>query len=215
MTQAFSGAIDGLDEGNVGISAERVAAAAVLGGTTSALTGGKFANGAITGAFSRAFNDDQAHQSDEEKLKVKIQGDIKGVISATIDSDGRLTAALKAGDPISFTLDTDGNITVAGKNLIVKTTIPSDKLGSGLSFGAFSVTAVADSEGNISFSGSAKIPVKTDLFGLKIVISKTINLPNAFFNSSGLLGTAARAGRDRTQKIDDAVRCADEGGEGC
>ena len=193
-----------------------MAAAAVLGGSTSALTGGKFANGAITGAFSRAFNDDQlAHQSDEEELKLKIQGDIKGVISATIDGDGVLTAALKAGKPISFTLDTNGNITITGNNLSVKTTIPRDKLGSGLSIGAFSVTAVADSAGNITFAGSAKIPVKTDLFGFKIVISKTINLPNAFFNSSGLLGPAARAGRDRTQKIDDAERCAVHGGEGC
>jgi len=32
--------------------------AAVAGGTASELTGGKFANGAITGAFSRAFNDE-------------------------------------------------------------------------------------------------------------------------------------------------------------
>jgi hypothetical protein len=67
VTQAFSGAIDGLDDGTIGISAERVAAAAVLGGTTSALTGGKFANGAITGAFSRAFND-ELHGSNSEKI---------------------------------------------------------------------------------------------------------------------------------------------------
>jgi hypothetical protein len=177
VTQAFSGAIDGLDDGTIGISAERVAAA----------------------AFWAALR----------------RGDIKGVISATIDGDGVLTAALKARKPISFTLDTNGNITITGNNLSVKTTIPRDKLGSGLSIGAFSVTAVADSAGNITFAGSAKIPVKTDLFGFKIVVSKTINLPNAFFNSSGLLGTAARAGRDLTQKIDDAERCAVGGGEGC
>ena len=33
--------------------------AAVIGGTAAAVSGGKFANGAITGAFSRAFNDDK------------------------------------------------------------------------------------------------------------------------------------------------------------
>ena len=43
---------------------KRIVAAAVVGGTTSALTGGKFANGAITGAFSRAFND-EAHWKQE------------------------------------------------------------------------------------------------------------------------------------------------------
>lgn len=35
----------------------QVTTAAVIGGTTSVITGGKFSNGAMTGAFSRAFND--------------------------------------------------------------------------------------------------------------------------------------------------------------
>jgi hypothetical protein len=49
-------------------SAKRIAAAAILGGSTSALTGGKFANGAITGAFSRAFND-EIHDRRESFIK--------------------------------------------------------------------------------------------------------------------------------------------------
>lgn len=52
--------IDGIYQGNNdwgGIGA-RVAAAAVVGGTASELTGGTFENGAITGAFSRLFNDE-------------------------------------------------------------------------------------------------------------------------------------------------------------
>jgi hypothetical protein len=52
LTQVFAGRIGGLRS-----SFARIAAAAVLGGTSSAITGGKFANGALTGAFSRAFND--------------------------------------------------------------------------------------------------------------------------------------------------------------
>lgn len=40
------------------VSAERVVAAAILGGTTSVIAGGKFANGALTGAFGRAFNEE-------------------------------------------------------------------------------------------------------------------------------------------------------------
>ncbi len=66
VTEATGPAIDGLDETNhplgQSVSAERVITAAVVGGTTSALTGGSFANGAITGAFSRAFNEEAAHQ---------------------------------------------------------------------------------------------------------------------------------------------------------
>jgi hypothetical protein len=54
FTQAasLSGAFDGIQsrEGNA-------IAAAIVGGSASVLGGGKFANGAITGAFSRMFND--------------------------------------------------------------------------------------------------------------------------------------------------------------
>jgi hypothetical protein len=56
VTQAFSGRIDRIS--GTGASGARVAAAAVVGGTASVLSGGKFANGALTGAFSRAFNDE-------------------------------------------------------------------------------------------------------------------------------------------------------------
>ncbi|WP_181389775.1 FG-GAP-like repeat-containing protein [Leucothrix pacifica] len=41
--------------------AKNAAISAVVGGTASKLVGGKFANGAITGAFSRMFNDLQHH----------------------------------------------------------------------------------------------------------------------------------------------------------
>jgi len=62
VTQAFSGAINGIGKrGNYGSAtnrAYRIAAAAAVGGTASKLSGGKFANGAMTGAFSRAFNDE-------------------------------------------------------------------------------------------------------------------------------------------------------------
>ncbi|QUJ68607.1 hypothetical protein KDD30_05705 [Photobacterium sp. GJ3] len=43
-----------------------MAAAAVLGGTGSALSGGKFENGAVSGAFSRLFNDEIHSDSSQE-----------------------------------------------------------------------------------------------------------------------------------------------------
>ncbi|MHB8447329.1 MAG: FG-GAP-like repeat-containing protein [Rudaea sp.] len=61
VAEAFSGAIDRLDPQNpIGqsVSAERVIAASLLGGTTSVIAGGKFGNGAITAAFGRAFNEE-------------------------------------------------------------------------------------------------------------------------------------------------------------
>jgi RHS repeat-associated protein len=57
ITQAFSGGIDRIDPANLeGFSIERVLAAALLGGAVSDLTGGKFANGAVTSAFAYAFS---------------------------------------------------------------------------------------------------------------------------------------------------------------
>jgi hypothetical protein len=50
---ASSGFIDGAPGGGAG----RVAAAAVVGGTASAIGGGKFANGAVSGAFVQMFNE--------------------------------------------------------------------------------------------------------------------------------------------------------------
>ncbi|HSX52047.1 MAG TPA: FG-GAP-like repeat-containing protein [Cellvibrio sp.] len=78
VTQAFAGKIDAIGgKGSssyfdAGSRAARVVAAAVVGGTASILSGGKFANGAITGAFSRAFND-EAHQNKLEKEQYEKQ----------------------------------------------------------------------------------------------------------------------------------------------
>ena len=57
VAQGFAPQI-GRIRGFPGDSMARVGAAAALGGTTSALTGSSFSNGAVTGAFSRAFNDE-------------------------------------------------------------------------------------------------------------------------------------------------------------
>ncbi|MDO6581317.1 RHS repeat-associated core domain-containing protein [Photobacterium sp. 2_MG-2023] len=57
LTQAFAPSIDTMMPGESGVALMgRVAIAAVVGGTGSKLSGGKFENGAVTGAFSRLFN---------------------------------------------------------------------------------------------------------------------------------------------------------------
>ncbi len=53
-----AGGINGLFENVDGPSLGNTIKAAVLGGTASVIGGGKFANGAITGAMSRALNDE-------------------------------------------------------------------------------------------------------------------------------------------------------------
>jgi hypothetical protein len=62
FTQFASPGIGGIaaNDNTVGAALARTVAAAVVGGTASELGGGKFANGAVTGAFSRFFNDEGA-----------------------------------------------------------------------------------------------------------------------------------------------------------
>jgi len=57
-TQLSSVMIDQIGNGAASYKAHRIMAAAVVGGTIAEVTGGKFANGAMTAAFSRAFNDE-------------------------------------------------------------------------------------------------------------------------------------------------------------
>ena len=54
--------------------AARVFRAAIVGGVGSRLGGGKFANGAVTGAFSRLFNDDAIDKDRQYWKKVKDKG---------------------------------------------------------------------------------------------------------------------------------------------
>ncbi len=76
--QHFSREISFLDQGTRGVSAIRAAASATLGGSVSALSGGNFANGAITSAFARMYNDDF-----HEKLTVK-SGATAGDLATTV-----------------------------------------------------------------------------------------------------------------------------------
>ncbi len=93
VTQALSGGIDRIDSTNQGVSFQRVMVAAMLGGTVSKATGGKFANGAITGAFSRAFNDERrSHRRPAAKFSHYTCADESNCSSSTMTPE--LTNAL-------------------------------------------------------------------------------------------------------------------------
>jgi murein DD-endopeptidase MepM/ murein hydrolase activator NlpD len=84
MSQLVAPAIDGLDNQNIGFSAKRVIASAVAGGTGSVLSGGKFANGAVTSAFSRAFNDEAHFWDRVDKFATYL---LRGTVSWPTDHD--------------------------------------------------------------------------------------------------------------------------------
>ena len=51
-----------------------MAVGAAIGGTASRITGGKFANGAVTGAFSQALNNERAEARNRSELQAALDG---------------------------------------------------------------------------------------------------------------------------------------------
>jgi hypothetical protein len=77
----------------------RVVAAAVIGRTASAISGGKFSNGAVTGAFSRAFNDEMHDQAEKqsfwEHFKNRVMsGQVRDDIYTTLGAYAKCGAGL-------------------------------------------------------------------------------------------------------------------------
>lgn len=99
--------IDALDKGQR-FSPGRIAAAAVVGGTASSLSGGKFSNGAVTGAFSRMFNDEMHHNAG--KSLAEYMQEKYGNLAITKEEWGYVEAGdrksfwdsrLEKGDPLA------------------------------------------------------------------------------------------------------------------
>ncbi len=97
--------IDGIDPSNLGFSPSRTFAAAMLGGSVSAATGGKFASGAATAAFSRAFNDEMHERSflsEAAESVGNVLSDYKDGFDNFITSDAVVNGVAGAGDVASF-----------------------------------------------------------------------------------------------------------------
>jgi|GEM_PF-1703743 len=96
----YSGAVTGgssIFSSGASTQLERVAISAGVGGTTSAITGGNFANGAITGAYVQMFNDEAhellAQQIDAAKAGVElIEQKSKEMGMEVMEADAKLTA---------------------------------------------------------------------------------------------------------------------------
>ncbi|PKM18270.1 MAG: hypothetical protein CVV11_13160 [Gammaproteobacteria bacterium HGW-Gammaproteobacteria-15] len=127
VAQFAAPGIDGIDAGN-DFSTGRIALSAIAGGTASKLSGGKFANGAVTGAFSRMFNDEAKHQwqrslqaAQEEQLAVgaatkalgKVLGSSRLDLGIEIDSNGNITTSASANlDKLKISINSDMQATV-------------------------------------------------------------------------------------------------------
>lgn len=76
-------------------------------------TRGRDANGAVTGAFSRAFNDEHAAAAkvkvDRDKVGLELT---KGFLRANVDSSGNRSFSLDL-DAVTFTVDESGRVQVS------------------------------------------------------------------------------------------------------
>jgi hypothetical protein len=72
-------------------SAARILTAAMIGGVASDLSGGKFAHGAVTAAFARAFNEEMQNKPDKGEIEVLGSSEFKEAV------DQVEAAARKAG----------------------------------------------------------------------------------------------------------------------
>jgi RHS repeat-associated protein len=128
VTQLGSGGIDSIDAAS-DFSIQRIVVAAIVGGTASAASGGNFANGAMVGAFSRAFNDElsgrrarPSTQSAGERVVAAAEEALaNGEGYGTDDRSGNFPPgsykcnklafdiAERAGAPLPASVDSNGN----------------------------------------------------------------------------------------------------------
>ena len=99
VTQAFSGAIDGINPAQPIGRFQRVMVAALVGGTARTISGGKFANGAVTAAFARAFNDEANHRfrSRVELRYTSAWGEYEHAYIVVVDAISGAEWAMRAG----------------------------------------------------------------------------------------------------------------------
>lgn len=98
ISGAGTGAFEGLTSSfNTGSTTGNVMVGALVGGTSSVIGGGDFANGAISGAFVAMYND-EAHREICEVKDVEIsttpatyEGGISGKVGKFIDIEGKVT----------------------------------------------------------------------------------------------------------------------------
>lgn len=104
--QLASPYIDTIGDGAPSYAGTRVAVAALVGGTVSALTGGKFASGALTAAFSRAFNGEKHWPITEKTVVEQIEHayKLKGV-SIEILQQVRIAVKLPNGSVVNAVAD--------------------------------------------------------------------------------------------------------------
>ncbi|WP_263078639.1 DUF637 domain-containing protein [Endozoicomonas sp. Mp262] len=180
LTQLAAPGIDLIDQGS-DFSAGRVFAAAVVGGTASEITGGKFANGAVTGAFSRAFNDEM-HAKEARQYRDRIsQLDPKVVMDrASIAGHATALGYFETLDDAAFLVRSPGQASIY-RDLMI------DNLNRDYEGGALE-QAMDMAKGNVTVAGD---PAGTTLSVVGTVFSR-VGILADLKTLNGFLGTTTQ-----------------------
>lgn len=171
--------------------------ASILGGVTSAVTGGKFANGAITAAFSRAFNDEAAGHSENTAMETYWDRFLKN-LDDTHRIIGIIPSMDLAGVPISSALITSGPFANATQSLTMFNFVGRYLTGGGLEFSVLNNAGVAGAARYTTFTAieaatSAGASTAFNfIFAVSVSVSEVGVVIGSAFNAINFYGKPAR-----------------------
>lgn len=148
VSQGFAPNIDGINQG-LDFDFARTAMSAALGGTASMISGGKFANGAITAAFARIFNDQMSARQALSEMK-KYLSDSAQQLKGEITNAGPETlqggvGAYAAQHILIYGTSMDGGLLfdASGNSCAYTSTCQRIGLGLGIEWGGVGSAAVS------------------------------------------------------------------------
>ena len=184
-------------DGNLMNIAKRTATAATLAGAAAHLGGGKFANGAVSGAFVHLFNG-------ESTFSMKVR--VKNILQVGFDTNQEFNAHFRRGHHFSLDL-VDGTYTVSQNGVRWHFSGTNVEEGS-LSFfrsSPVSVELSAGSVGNGHVSVSGTITSRYfGLFDISVGYKSTFDFMGSVQSNSGFLGDGVRSAeswKDREEQI--------------
>jgi len=216
LTKSFTLGAEGfLDQINNDAIESLIAGA--VGGTISEVTGGKFANGAVTAAIAYAYNQNGGateQQSVEEprdrafKLKAEVQ--VTKWIQFAIDADRNVALnILEAKSGVSLSVDSNGTATLSSGKGSMSFDVDSDgfvqfeAFRKGIDLRAIEVGFGLNRSGDLMFDFTLRGP-GVGAFRPTASVNVSVNPENAVLYNTGMLGTVARGLKNRNERIDNA-----------
>ncbi len=177
VTAASSGAIGkiGGDVNSVNYTsftsrALRVSAAATVGGTASKMTGGKFANGAVSGAFSRAFNDELGRHL--KPKPIKTDDIFKASVSIEVNA-----GAFAAGNDGSISFD----MLDLTKDMILPINMNGEEIVFGKKFGLRN-NAELQAGGVLTMDGAVGVTGAIEVRNTSVTGKATVNVVKPWYS---------------------------------